>query len=138
MVSRSRADFAEGIAITSSIHPEADTHVEVCHYGKGQNALFPMSVPIVDGGAFRFLRFLLAMVLHPVVFARSLDARRASEKSVILLVMQSLDNSLTSYRKRGLLKTRAGGGEPNPSWIPSPTTSAADSARRSTAIRTVW
>ncbi|WP_288047835.1 GMC family oxidoreductase [Nocardia sp.] len=118
VVSRSRADFAEGIAITSSIHPEADTHVEVCHYGKGQNALFPMSVPIVDGGAFRFLRFLLAMVLHPVVFARSLDARRASEKSVILLVMQSLDNSLTSYRKRGLLKTRAGGGEPNPSWIP--------------------
>ncbi|WP_067689407.1 GMC oxidoreductase [Nocardia jejuensis] len=118
VVSRERADFAEGIAITSSIHPEPNTHVEVCHYGKGQNALFPMSVPIVDGGAFRFLRFLLAMIVHPLVFARCLNARRASEKSVILLVMQSLDNSLTSFRRWGQLKTRAGTGEPNPSWIP--------------------
>ncbi|WP_228001147.1 GMC oxidoreductase [Nocardia australiensis] len=118
VVSRSRHDFAEGIAITSSIHPEADTHIEVCHYGKGQNALFPMSVPIVDGGAFRFLRFLLAILVHPLVFARSLNARHASEKSVILLVMQSLDNSLTSFRKHGLLKTKQGTGEPNPTWIP--------------------
>ncbi|MCP2293378.1 GMC oxidoreductase [Nocardia amikacinitolerans] len=118
VVSRSRRDFAEGIAITSSIHPEADTHIEVCHYGKGQNALFPMSVPIVDGGAFRFLRFLLAILVHPLVFLRSLNARHASEKSVILLVMQSLDNSLTSFRKRGRLKTRQGTGEPNPTWIP--------------------
>ncbi|WP_227982566.1 GMC oxidoreductase [Nocardia spumae] len=118
VVSRQRRDFAEGIAITSSIHPEPDTHIEVCHYGKGQNALFPMSVPIVDGGAFRFLRFLLAILLHPVVFARSLNARRASEKSVILLVMQSLDNSLTSFRRWGQLKTRQGTGKPNPTWIP--------------------
>ncbi|MEV0764293.1 GMC family oxidoreductase [Nocardia sp. NPDC050435] len=118
VVSRTRQDFAEGIAITSSIHPEADTHIEVCHYGKGQNALFPMSVPIVDGGAFRFLRFLLAILIHPLVFLRSLNARHASEKSVILLVMQSLDNSLTSFRKRGQLKTKAGTGEPNPTWIP--------------------
>ncbi|WP_040734715.1 GMC oxidoreductase, partial [Nocardia tenerifensis] len=118
VVSRSRRDFAEGIAITSSIHPAEDTHIEVCHYGKGQNALFPMSVPIVDGGAFRFLRFLLAIVLHPLVFLRSLNARHASERSVILLVMQSLDNSLTSFRRRGLLKTRQGTGEPNPTWIP--------------------
>ncbi|APA99401.1 GMC oxidoreductase [Nocardia seriolae] len=118
VVSKARDDFAEGIAITSSIHPEPDTHIEVCHYGKGQNGLFPLSVPLVDGGAFRFLRFLLAMLLHPVVFARSLNARRASEKSVILLVMQSLDNSLTSFRRWGLLETKAGTGKPNPTWIP--------------------
>ncbi|WP_194818430.1 GMC oxidoreductase [Nocardia sp. XZ_19_385] len=118
VVSRTRKDFAEGIAITSSIHPEADTHIEVCHYGKGQNALFPLSAPIVDGGAFRFLRFLLAILVHPMVFLRSLNARRASEKSVILLVMQSLDNSLTSFRRRGQLKTKAGSGVANPTWIP--------------------
>ncbi|MGV9679861.1 GMC oxidoreductase [Nocardia sp. NPDC003482] len=126
VVSGTRADFAEGIAITSSIHPEPDTHIEVCHYGKGQNALFPMSVPMVDGGAFRFLRFLLAMFTRPLVFLRSLNARRASEKSVILLVMQSLDNSLTSFRRWGQLKTRQGTGEPNPTWIPL----AHDIARR--------
>lgn len=118
VVSNKRHDFAQGIAITSSIHPEANTHVEVCHYGEGQNALFPMSVPIVDGGAFRLLRFLLAILLHPIVFARSLNARRASERSVILLIMQSLDNSLTSYRRGKFLLTKQGMGEPNPTWIP--------------------
>lgn len=118
VVSRARRDFAEGIAISSSIHPEPNTHIEVCHYGKGQNALFPLSAPVVDGGAFRFLRFLLAALIHPLIFLRSFDARRASERSVILLVMQSLDNSLTSFLRRGGLRTRQGTGEPNPTWIP--------------------
>ena len=116
--SRSRNDFAEGVAITSSIHPEPQTHVEVCTYGKGHNSLFAQTVPMVDGGAFRFLRFLLTIVLHPLLFLRSLNLRNASERSVILLVMQSLDNSLTSYLKGGRLKTRQGSGEPNPDWIP--------------------
>lgn len=119
VASRTRRDFAEGIAITSSIHPEEDTHIEVCRYGKGQNALFPLSAPVVDGGPFRFLRFLLAILLHPLVFLRSLNARHASERAVILLVMQSLDNSLTSFLRRGRLKTRQGTGEPNPTWIPA-------------------
>ncbi|MDQ4112632.1 MAG: GMC family oxidoreductase [Actinomycetota bacterium] len=116
--SRSRDDFAQGVAITSSIHPEPQTHVEVCSYGKGQNSLFVQTVPMIDGGAFRLLRFLLMVLMHPGAFLRSLDIRRASERSVILLVMQSLDNSLTSYLKSGRLKTRQGTGEPNPDWIP--------------------
>ena len=116
--SQQRDDFAQGVAITSSIHPEPQTHVEVCTYGKGQNSLFVQTVPMVDGGAFRFLRFLLTIVLHPLMFLRSLNVRRASERSVILLVMQSLDNSLTSYLKGGLLKTKQGSGEPNPDWLP--------------------
>ncbi|KRA32399.1 MULTISPECIES: GMC oxidoreductase [unclassified Nocardioides] len=116
--SRSRDDFAQGVAITSSIHPEPQTHVEVCTYGKGQNSMFAQTVPMVDGGAFRFMRFLLSAVLHPLVMLRSLDLRRASERSVILLVMQSVDNSLTSFLKGGQLKTKQGTGEPNPDWIP--------------------
>ncbi|MFC7500481.1 GMC oxidoreductase, partial [Nocardioides sp. GCM10030258] len=116
--SRSRDDFAQGVAITSSIHPEPQTHVEVCTYGKGQNSMFAQTVPMIDGGAFRFLRFLLGAVLHPLVMLRSMDLRRASERSVILLVMQSVDNSLTSFLKGGQLKTKQGTGEPNPDWIP--------------------
>lgn len=126
VTSKSRRDFAQGVAITSSIHPEPQTHVEVCTYGKGQNALFLQTVPMVDGGAFRFLRLLLTMVLHPVQFLRSQNAHGASERSVILLVMQSLDNSLTSYLKGKRLVTKQGSGEPNPEWIPL----AHDIARR--------
>jgi cholesterol oxidase len=125
-----RTDFAQGVAITSSIHPEPHTHVEVCRYGKGQNALFGITAPLVDGGAYRFLRFLLVVLRHPLQFLRSRVGYRASEHGVILLVMQSLDNSLTSFRKRGLfgyrLFTKQGTGEPNPDWIPV----AHDIARR--------
>ena len=111
-------DFAQGVAITSSIHPEPQTHVEVCTYGKRQNALNIQTVPMVDGGAFRFLRLLLSIVLHPVNFLRTQNLYRASERGVIILVMQSLDNSLTSFLKRGRLVTKQGTGEPNPDWIP--------------------
>jgi cholesterol oxidase len=118
----SRHDFAQGVAITSSIHPEPNTHIEVCRFGPGQNALATIAAPLVDGGPFRLLRFLLTVLLHPLVFLRSRWVRRGSERSVILLVMQSLDNSLTSFRRRGpfgeRLLTKQGRGEPNPDWIP--------------------
>jgi len=114
----SRKDFAQGVAITSSIHPEPQTHVEVCTYGKGQNALNIQTVPMVDGGAFRFLRLLMSIVLHPINFLRTQNLYRSSERGVIMLVMQSLDNSLTSFLRRGRLVTKQGMGEPNPDWIP--------------------
>jgi cholesterol oxidase len=73
---------------------------------------------------------VLACLLHPMTLLRSFRVHRASERSVILLVMQSLDNSLTSFGKRGLfgyrLKTKQGEGTPNPDWIPL----AHDVARR--------
>nr|MBA3339134.1 GMC family oxidoreductase [Geodermatophilaceae bacterium] len=46
-----------------------------------------------------------------------------AEKTIILLVMQTLDNSITTFTKRGLLgrrlSSRQGHGAPNPSWIPA-------------------
>ncbi|HET7688742.1 MAG TPA: GMC family oxidoreductase [Nocardioidaceae bacterium] len=118
VTSKSRDDFAQGVAITSSIHPEPTTHIEVCKYGEGQNSLFLQTIPLLDGGAFRAIRFLLGILLHPITFLRTQNPRGASEKSVILLVMQSLDNSLTSYVKGRRLLTKQGTGEPNPTWIP--------------------
>ncbi|MBL7507718.1 GMC family oxidoreductase, partial [Escherichia coli] len=32
-------DLTHGVAITSSIHPTADTHIEPVRYGKGSNAM---------------------------------------------------------------------------------------------------
>ncbi|BBZ21907.1 putative cholesterol oxidase ChoD [Mycolicibacter hiberniae] len=125
-----RDDFAQGVAITSSIHPEANTHVEVCRYGKGSNLLSMMGTHLIDGGPWRFARLMLTIARHPVMLLRSMFPRNASAHSIIVLVMQSLDNSLTTYRKRGLFGTRLtakqGVGEPNPDWIPL----AHDVARR--------
>lgn len=60
---------------------------------------------------------------------RSLSNRRWSERTIIGLVMQSLDNSLTTYRKpkglgKGLLTARQGHGAPNPDQIPEATRAA--------------
>lgn len=128
-----RDDFAQGVAITSSIHPEANTHVEVCRYGKGSNLLSMMGTHLVDGGPWRFARLMLTIARHPAMMLHSMFPRNASSHSIIILVMQSLDNSLTTYRKRGLFGTRMtakqGVGEPNPDWIPV----AHDVARRMAA-----
>jgi choline dehydrogenase-like flavoprotein len=41
MEARPDLDLTHGVAITSSIHPTPDTHVEPCRYGKGSNAMGP-------------------------------------------------------------------------------------------------
>ncbi|MUL42214.1 GMC family oxidoreductase [Streptomonospora sp. PA3] len=118
-------DFSRGVAITSSMHPDSHTHVEPVRYGKGSNAMGLLATIQVPGGGRvpRWLRFLGLVARHPYVFARSLSVRRFSERTIIGLVMQSLDNSLTTYTRRGLLgrrvlTSRQGHGEPNPTWIP--------------------
>ncbi|MGZ6825765.1 MAG: FAD-dependent oxidoreductase [Mycobacteriales bacterium] len=113
--------FDQGVAITSSFHPDDVTHIEPCRYGKGSNAMGLLSTILVDGGGRlpRWLRFLLQVLRHPYVFAKSLSVRQWSEKSIIVLVMQTLDNSITVKRtRRGTLTSAPGHGEPNPTWIP--------------------
>jgi cholesterol oxidase len=120
-----RADFTRGVAITSSIHPNADTHIEPVRYGKGSNAMGVLSILQVPVGtrAPRAVAFAARCARHPVQLVRSLSNRHWSERTIIGLVMQSLDNSLTTYRKekglgKGLLTARQGHGAPNPKQIP--------------------
>jgi cholesterol oxidase len=112
--------YDHGIAITSSFHPDDVTHVEPVRYGKGSNAMGFLSTILVDGGGIpRPLKFLLQVLRHPWVFLRSLSVRRWSEKTIIVLVMQTLDNSISVRRtKRGRLTSGPGHGAPNPTWIP--------------------
>ena len=42
-------DLTHGVAITSSIHPTPDTHVEPCRYGKGSNAMGLLQTLMTDG-----------------------------------------------------------------------------------------
>ncbi len=124
-VSKGRdVDYSEGIAITSSIHPNAETHIEPVRYGKGSNALGLLATILVDGGPgmARQVRFLTEAIRHPITFLRSLSVWHWSERGIILLVMQSRDNSLRMLRKKGWFRTKLtteqGHGEPNPTYIP--------------------
>ncbi|GHF47556.1 cholesterol oxidase [Streptomyces mashuensis] len=128
-----RPDFTRGVAITSSFHPDANTHVEPVRYGKGSNAMGLLSVvqvPVVGARASRALAFAARCARHPVQTARSLSNHHWSERTIIGLVMQSLDNSLTTYRRprgpgKGLLTARQGHGAPNPDQIPAAAEAAA-------------
>jgi cholesterol oxidase len=119
-----RADFTRGVAITSSIHPDANTHIEPVRYGKGSNSMGGLSilqVPYTEGSS-RVLAWMANAARHPLLVMRSLSNRRWSERTIIGLVMQSLDNSLTTYLKpdgvgKGLLTARQGHGAPNPKQI---------------------
>ncbi len=130
------ADLTKGVAITSSFHVSDTTHVENVRYGKGSNLMGALAVMQVDGGGRvpRWVRFLGEVLRHPTIFVRSLSSRRWSERTVIALVMQSRDNSITVSRKRGLLgwhlTSRQGHGEPNPTYIPEGNVAVRAMARR--------
>lgn len=119
------ADFTQGVAITSSVHLDDHTHVEPVRYGPGSNLLALLGATLTDPvpGRSRLLAGLAAMAAN----VRSLPAlhrpRRWAQQSVVLLVMQSADNSLTTRLRRGLLgprlTSRPGEGAPNPTWIPA-------------------
>jgi cholesterol oxidase len=117
----SERDYSQGVAITSSWFPDEHTHIEPCRYSPGSNAMGLLGTVMVDGGGRipRPMRALAQIARHPITFARSLSVRGWSERSVIALVMQSLDNSLTVSRtKRGRLTSRQGHGAPNPTYLP--------------------
>lgn len=117
-------DYSQGVAITSSIHPEPRTHIEPVRYPKGSSAMGALATILTDGGPGvpRPLRYFANIFTHPIRWARSMSLRRWAERSVILLVMQSYDNSLRLIRRRGIFGTRVvsrqGHGEPNPTYVP--------------------
>ncbi|TVS87069.1 GMC family oxidoreductase [Mycobacterium helveticum] len=122
-------DLTHGVAITSSIHPTPDTHVEPCRYGKGSNAMGLLQTLMTDGtgpggtDVPRYKQLLQQAGENPRRMLRMLNVHQWSERTLIALVMQHLDNSITTYTKRGKLGIRwytskQGHGDPNPAWNP--------------------
>jgi cholesterol oxidase len=117
-------DYTAGVAITSSFHPDARTHIEPVRYGPGSNSMGLLQSVLVPGGRWRPARWLGRLLAHPRVSLRTLWLRRWSHRTIVTLVMQSLDNSVTVgwrrawYGRRRLLAV-PGHGAPNPTWIPA-------------------
>ena len=125
-------DYTEGVAITSSWHPDEHTHIEPVRYGKGSNAMSLMQTVLTDGdGPEPRWKVWLKELWKERTRVRDLyDVKHWSERVVIALVMQSVDNSITTFPKRvagkWILSSKQGHGEPNPTWIPA----ANDAVRR--------
>ncbi len=120
-------DYSRGVAITSSFHPDPDTHIEPVRYGRGSNFMSLMQTVLTDGDGAepRWRTWLKEMWSQRRHVADLYDLRHWSERTIIALVMQSLDNSITTYTKRipgtrrRYLTSKQGHGVPNPTWIPA-------------------
>ena len=117
-------DYSEGVAITSSFHPDEHTHVEPCRYGRGSNAMSLMQTVLTDGSlpGARWKTWLKEMWRQKLNLFKLYDLRHWSERTIIALVMQTHDNSITTYTKksklgRRRLTSKQGHGAPNPSFI---------------------
>ncbi len=121
-----RHDFTKSIAITSSIFPDADTHIENVTYGRGADSMsFLLWVLTGEGTTLtRPLKALATAVRRPVQFLRASWPFKWSRRTVILLTMQTIDNHMSLEPRRGLfsrvarLQTREDPEKPNPRFIP--------------------
>ena len=119
-------DYTQGVAITSSFHPDEHTHIEPVRYGKGSNAMSLLQTVLTDGDGPlpRWRTWAKEMWKERRGVLDLYDVKHWSERTVIALVMQTLDNSITVFSKRSRLTgrwhltSRQGHGVPNPTWIP--------------------
>ncbi len=101
---RAHVDYSRGVAITSMIRADEHTQIQPVRYGKGSNLMGLLGTILVDEAGPA--RWLGAALRRPGTFARSLWLRRWSERTVILLVMQTRKNALrVRMTKRGRLTT---------------------------------
>ncbi|MEI2712302.1 MAG: GMC family oxidoreductase [Nocardioides sp.] len=120
----SGVDYSQGVAITSSFHPDAHTHVEPVRYGKGSNFMSVLQTVLAEGGGDepRWRTWLGEMWRQKGQLRDLYDMKHWSERTVIALVMQSHDNSITTFPKKTplgwIMSSRQGHGKPNPTWIP--------------------
>lgn len=135
------ADFTRGVAITSSFHPDEHTHIEPVRYGKGSNAMMLTNTVLVPGDlpGKRWLNHFKLLAKAGVElrgrFWKVYSVAHWSERTVILLTMQTHDNSITTFTRRRwwsfgrrVLTSEQGHGTANPDYIP-----AAHQATRRTA-----
>ncbi|KQY56554.1 MULTISPECIES: GMC family oxidoreductase N-terminal domain-containing protein [unclassified Nocardioides] len=117
-------DFTHGVAITSSWHPDEHTHIEPVRYGKGSNAMAMMQTVLADdtGTEPRWRTWLKELWKQRRQALDLYDMKHWSERTVIALVMQTLDNSITTIGKKTpfgwRMSSKQGHGEPNPTYIP--------------------
>ncbi len=112
------------VAISASIHPDPETHIEFVTYGRHGDFMSNLTTLLVGEGTnvTRPLKLLGAMARNPIRFLRTLWPFGWARRTLIILVMQSLDNALRFRARLGpfggvSLRTEQDVGKPNPTYI---------------------
>ena len=95
-------DLCEGIAITSHVFMDDHTRVEPVRYSRGSDVMCLLATPLTDGGTglTRPLKWVGNCLRHPWNFLRTLWPLGRARKTIIVLVMQTLDNRLSLVLRR--------------------------------------
>jgi cholesterol oxidase len=124
--SRDKYDFHRSVAISSSIYPDEDTHIENVTYGEAGDGMGMLFTTLTPGGSrvTRPLKWSKGTLTHPIRSLRLLWKRGWAKRTVILLCMQTLNNSMRLTpvkisRRKILLNTKQDPENPNPTWIPA-------------------
>jgi cholesterol oxidase len=120
-------DFSRSCAITSSIYPDPDTHIEVVTYGDAGDAMSGTFTAMAGPGTrlTRPLKWIAALLRHPLQALRMRIPYRWSRRTVILLVMQTVDAAMHLRPRRRIfgrgvrLQTEQDPERPNPIYIPA-------------------
>ena len=118
-------DFSKGSAITSSFFPDDHTHIEPVRYGKGSNFMGLLQTIMTDGTSSKARRkqWLQKVSKDPSLLPKVLDVRKWSQRTVIALVMQSVDSWIRVSPRRGVmgwhLTSKNSSDHPNATWIPA-------------------
>ncbi|MGH2920124.1 MAG: FAD-dependent oxidoreductase [Solirubrobacteraceae bacterium] len=130
-------DYTKRVAISGSIFPDENTHIETVSYGHAGDSMSLLHTLLIGDGTkvTRPLKFVAAALRHPVMFAKLFDPRGWSRRTIILLVMQTLDNAIALRprpgRRGGMrLQTEQDPHKPNPTFIPVANDAAAWMAER--------
>jgi cholesterol oxidase len=112
------------VMISSSIHPRPDTHIEFNTFGRNADSMSFLYTLLTGKGTriTRPLKWLGQVLRHPVRFFKATWPFGWSERSVIYLVMQTLDNAIAFRAHRGWfgrvsLRTEQDPEKPNPTFI---------------------
>ncbi|HWW89400.1 MAG TPA: GMC family oxidoreductase [Solirubrobacteraceae bacterium] len=134
-------DLTKRVAITSSIYPDPNTHIETVSYGNDGDSIHRLYTLLVGDGTrlTRPLKLLGQILRHPLRLAQVLFPRHWSRRTIILLVMQTLDNAIALRPRKGpfgsfWLQTEQDPERPNPTFIPIANQAAEWFARRTGGI----
>lgn len=92
----------DGVAISSIMNPDKDTHVEIVKYSDGSDFMKLLSMPYADyvRSPFRVFKSLKDMFLHPGKYFNLYFKTPWASNSIIFLVMQTLDSSMKMKLRR--------------------------------------
>ena len=138
---KDHTDLIKRVAITSSIYPDPDTHIETVTYGDAGDSMSLLYTLMVGDGTrvTRPLKLLGTIARHPLRLLRTISPRGWSRRTIIVLCMQTLDNAISLVPKRSLgggihLQTQQDPERPNPTFIPVANHFAAWLAKRTGGI----